>query len=169
MPESFDIVDSSDRPIGRATRNEVHGNPSLIHRVAHVLVLNSSGELFLQKRAPDKDVQPGKWDTSVGGHVDAGEDYLAAARREMAEELGIMGAKLRRLYRYLHTNSYESEMVTTFVVRWDGRITVDPGEISEGRFWTVEEINRADPALFTPNFLEELERYRRWAAENQLE
>ena len=160
MAEIFDIVDEADEVIASATREEVHGNPSLIHRVAHVLVFNSRGELFLQRRAPDKDVQPDRWDTSVGGHVDAGEPYDRAAAREMREELGIADVQPRFLYRYLHRNHYESEMVSTFLVHWDGPITVDPAEISEGAFWSFEEIDAAPPEIFTPNFLDELARYR---------
>ncbi|MCK5249813.1 MAG: NUDIX domain-containing protein, partial [Spirochaetaceae bacterium] len=72
MNEIFDLVDDEDRVIGRAGRDEVHGNPALLHRVVHVLVFDGRGRIFLQKRAEDKDVQPGRWDTSVGGHVDAG-------------------------------------------------------------------------------------------------
>lgn len=166
MPEVFDVVDSDDRVIGTATREEVHGNPSLVHRVAHILLFNSQGQLYLQKRALNKDVQPDKWDTSVGGHVDAGELYEAAAEREMSEELGVSDVPLRRLYRYLHTNDYESEMVTTFLVTWDGAITPDPDEISTGRFWSLEEIRSSDRAAFTPNFLDELDRYARWGAAN---
>ena len=160
--ELFDVVNEDDVVVGRARRDEVHGNPSLIHRVAHVLVFNSAGELFLQLRAADKDVQPNRWDTSVGGHVDAGETYERAARREMREELGIVGPSLEGLYRYRHENDYESEMVTTYRVVWDGPIETDPTEISEGRFWTLAAIDLADRALFTPNFLDELARYRAW-------
>jgi isopentenyldiphosphate isomerase len=161
--EVFDVVDESDNVVGRASRAEVHGNPDLMHRVAHVLVFNSAGELFLQLRAPDKDVQPDRWDTSVGGHVDAGESYDEAAGREMREELGIVGAKLEHLYRYRHTNAYESEMVVTYRTVWDAAIDIDLQEISEGRFWSLEEIDAAAPESFTPNFLDELARYRAWA------
>ena len=156
--EVFDLVDKQDRIIGRAARSEVHGNPALIHRVAHVLVFNRKGELFLQKRSPDKDVQPGKWDTSVGGHVDAGESYDDAALREMQEELGISGAGVEFLHKYLHCNEYESEYVCTYRCVWDGPFVLHPEEISEGRFWTLESIRKKDNALFTPNFLDELER-----------
>lgn len=162
MSEVFDVVNEDDEVVGRARRDEVHGDPSLIHRVAHVLVFNSSGELFLQRRAADKDVQPDKWDTSVGGHVDAGERYETAARREMREELGLEGPPLERLYRYRHENDYESEMVTTYRVVWDGPVETDPAEISEGRFWTLASIDAADRTLFTPNFLDELARLRAW-------
>ena len=126
MAEIFDIVDRKDRIIGRASRDEVHGRPDLIHRVAHVLVFNGAGELFLQKRAADKIVQPGKWDTSVGGHVDLGEAYRAAAVRETAEELGIKAPaeSFEFLYKYLHSNDFESEYVSTYRLLWDGKITI---------------------------------------------
>ncbi len=162
MDEVFDVVDETDAVVGRATRSEVHGNPSLIHRVAHVLVCRLDGALFLQLRSPDKDVQPGKWDTSVGGHVDAGESYEEAARREMAEELGILAAPIKMIYRYLHRNELESEMVTTFRTVWNGPVRIDPVEITAGRYWTLDEIDAEDPSVFTPNFLEELARYRSW-------
>ncbi|TVQ20519.1 MAG: NUDIX domain-containing protein [Spirochaetaceae bacterium] len=164
VSEVFDVVDEYDRVVGRALRSRVHGDPSLIHRVAHVLVFDSAGRLYLQKRADDKDVQPGKWDTSVGGHVDAGEEYRDAAVREMREELGISGVEPERLYRYLHRNDYESEMVTTYRVVWDGQVQPDPSEISDGGFWELERIDSTDRSVFTPNFLDELQRYRAFDA-----
>ncbi len=158
--EQFDIVDEQDRVLGSALRNEVHGNPTLIHRVAHVLVFNSAGELYLQKRSSRKDVQPGKWDTSVGGHVDRGETYHAAALRETSEELGIRGAELKFSHKYLHRNAYESEYVATFKIVWNGPISFDSHEIDEGRFWRFNEIEAArDTGCFTPNFLDEFDRY----------
>lgn len=162
MPEVFDVVNDADEVIGQALREQVHGNPDLIHRVAHVLVFNSEGNLFLQLRSPTKDVQPNRWDTSVGGHVDAGETYEQAAKREMREELGIDGAEIEPLYRYLHRNEYESEMVATFRAVWDGPVRLDPSEITEGRFWSIAEITGYPPETYTPNFLDELSRYRRW-------
>ncbi len=157
--EVFDIVDERDKIIGQATRQEVHANPSLIHRVVHVLVFNPKGGLFLQKRSSFKDVHPGKWDTSVGGHVDTGESYDHAALREMREELGIQGIKLKFLHTYLHRNSYESEFVRSYWCCWAGPVRTDPEEIEEGRFWSLKEISESDPLLFTPNFLDELERF----------
>jgi len=154
--EIFDLVNKEDKVIGQATREEVHGNPALLHRVVHVLVFNREGSLYLQKRAMDKDVQPGKWDTSVGGHVNQGEDYFEAALREMKEELGINGASLEFMYRYTHSNSYESEMVSTFKCIWDGNIQIQESEIDEGQFWTEEDINnKLGDGIFTPNFIDE--------------
>ena len=84
--EWFDVVNEADEVIGRAPRRRCHGDPSLIHRTAHVAVTPpGGGALLLQLRARTKDIQPGKWDTAVGGHLRPGEDYEAAARREMNE------------------------------------------------------------------------------------
>lgn len=86
--ELFDVVDADDRVIGQATRAAVHRD-GLLHRSAHVFVFNSRGELFLQRRALSKDENPGVWDSSAAGHLDAGESYAEAARRELLEELGL--------------------------------------------------------------------------------
>ena len=86
--EYLEIVNEKGEIIGSAQRSEIHGNPSLMHKVVHVLVFNREGDLLLQKRSQNKDVAPGKWDTSVGGHVEAGEDLLGSCKREMLEELG---------------------------------------------------------------------------------
>lgn len=159
--EIFDIVDERDQVIGQATRQEVHGNPSLIHRVVHILVFNSKKELFLQKRSASKDTYPGSWDTSVGGHVDGGESYNHAASREIREELGVKNIKLEFLHTYIHRDSSESEFVRSYRCCCDGPFTLNPEEIEEGRFWSLKEIHKANQNLFTPNFLEELKRYLR--------
>ena len=78
--EICDIYNEAGEPIGRATRGEAHQNPSLVHRAVHVLVFNRGGQLLLQKRVQAKDIEPGKWDTSVGGHLDPGEDWITTAR-----------------------------------------------------------------------------------------
>lgn len=159
--ETLDRVDKNNNIIGQVSRDEAHGNPEIIHRVVHILVFNSSGELFLQKRGLFKDVQPGKWDTSVGGHIEAGESIMDGAKREMAEELGIENAPLRELYQYLHSNDYESELVTSFDTIWDGPIKLQTDEIDDGRFWRLMDIeSESSIQTFTPNFLDELSRYR---------
>jgi isopentenyl-diphosphate delta-isomerase type 1 len=161
--ELFDIVDEQDRVIGQAPRSECHGNPALVHRVAHVLVFDRSDRLLLQKRSMTKDIQPGRWDTSVGGHLDPGESYLEAACREMREELGIEGVPLTWLYFSKIRNEIESENVSTYLIRYDGEVRFEAEEIDEVRFWSAEEIETAlGTGVFTPNFEEEWALWRSW-------
>lgn len=162
--EIFDIVDAEEHVIGQAPRAHCHGNPSLIHRVAHVLVFDEEGRLLLQKRSATKDVQPGKWDTSVGGHLDPGEDYLSAAVREMREELGISETPLTFLYRYPLRNDFESENVATYLASHEGPFTPCLCEIDEVRFWTAADIDaELGSGLFTNNFEEEWGYWLAWS------
>ena len=87
--EIFPLVDEAGNLVGSATRKECHSGSMLLHPVVHLHIFNSKGELFLQKRSSLKDIQPGKWDTAVGGHIDLGENVEMALRREAREELGI--------------------------------------------------------------------------------
>lgn len=155
--EIFDVVDEQGRPVGRARRGECHGNPALIHPAVHVFVFDRGSRLLLQRRSLAKDVQPGRWDTSVGGHLHPGEDPLAGAAREMLEELGIGGVTLHFSHAYLWRSTRETEFVRAYVTVCEGPFVFDPGEVAEGRFWTAEDIRgHTGRGLFTPNFEHEL-------------
>ncbi len=157
--EYLEIVDIRGEVIGTAPRSEIHGNPSLMHRVVHVLVFNRNGGILLQKRSMEKDVAPGRWDTSVGGHVDPKESLAEAALREMAEELGHEG-ELQFLYSYTHSNPYETELVHTYRCAGEGPFRFDPVEIDEVRFWSMEEIKAAlGTGILSDNFEHEIETY----------
>ena len=158
--EIFELVDETGRVTGRATRRECHSNPALIHRSAHIFVLDGKGRIYLQKRSAGKDIQPGRWDSSVGGHLEPGENHEQGAAREMEEELGLAG-ELCFLYRYLWRTDRESELVETYLHRTDVEPVPDPEEIEEGRFFTPAEIDlllAGDEV--TPNLREELRRLR---------
>ena len=164
--EIFEIVDLSGRVIGRAQRSKVHGNPELMHRSVHVLVLDPGASaddrrIFLQKRSADKDIQPGKWDSSVGGHVAPGESALQAAKREMSEELGVAGVDLQLLYSYLWRTEVETELVSSYLCYYNGPVRILRSEIDEGRFWSFAQIERMlASGVFTPNFEEEFSRLK---------
>ena len=161
MSEYLEIVDADDQVIGLALRSECHGNPQLIHRVAHVLVFDRQGRLLLQKRSMSKDVQPGKWDTSVGGHLDPGETYAAAAAREMFEELGVANRPLTFLHAYQMRSDFETENVVTFTTHFDGPFPFSAREIDAVRFWTAPEIDAAlSRGILTPNFEDEWARWQ---------
>jgi len=160
MEEYLEVVDKDGLIISIAPRSIIHGNPSMLHRVVHILVFNSKGEILLQKRATHKDVAPGKWDTSVGGHIMPGEDIVNAAKREMYEELGVEAQNLQFLYTYIHLNNYESELVYTYWTIHEGPFNFNREEIEEVSFWSIEKINNAlSLGLFSDNFKQEFFRY----------
>lgn len=163
MGEILDIVDENDRVIGQAPRSVCHGDPSLMHRVAHIMVFNAEGELLLQKRGRNKRIQPGKWDTSVGGHLARGESYDLGAARELEEELGIRANALQAIYDYIWRSEIETERVRTYLLVWDGPYRFNRAEIEDARFWTPDEIEKnLGQAVFTPNFEVEWKRYLAW-------
>ena len=154
--EWFDLVTPEGRITGKAPRSAVHGNPDLLHPVVHLHVFNKSGQLYLQKRSRNKDVQPGKWDTAVGGHVNSGENILSALRREAYEELGIKQENYQPLYRYVMRNEFESELVHTYRLVYNGPFRINRDEIEFGRFWSLKEIRaNLEKGIFTPNFEQE--------------
>ncbi len=159
MPEYFPLVTPEGVVVGKATRQECHRFTFLLHPVVHLHVFNSSGALYLQKRSMNKDIQPGKWDTSVGGHVDFGETVEAALRREVFEELGMTDFEPVFSVRYTFRSEFEYELVHSYHTVYDGAIHPDPDEISEGRFWTLAEIRaNLGKNVFTSNFEQEFAR-----------
>lgn len=157
--EWFPVVDASGLVLGKATRRECHNGSKKLHPVIHLHVFNEAGDLYLQKRSETKDIQPGKWDTAVGGHVDYGEAVEAALLREAREELGITGFIPEFITRYVFESEIEKELVHTYKTVYNGVFTPDAGELDEGRFWSLAEIKaNLGKGIFTPNFEGELDR-----------
>ena len=127
---------SSAGHAGRVPRGSM-----LLHPVVHLHLFNSCGELYLQKRPAWKDIQPGRWDTAVGGHVDWGEEPLAALRREVREEVGVTDFEPQHVLTYLFESERERELVYVYKTVYDGPV-VPSGELDGGRFWTLREIRR---------------------------
>ena len=158
--ELFPLVDEEGNIIGAATRGECHDGSKKLHPVIHLHVFNSKGELYLQKRPEWKDIQPSKWDTSVGGHVDLGESVEIALKREAQEELGISDFKPEILAHYIFESERERELVFAHKTIYDG--VINPSEeLDGGRFWSIDEIREhLGKGVFTPNFESELQRIK---------
>lgn len=151
--EIFPLVDEAGNVTGQAPRSVCHNGTKLLHPVIHLHLFNSAGQLFLQKRANTKDIQPGKWDSSVGGHIDLGETPEQAALREAREELGVAGIKLSYITKHIIETEVEKELTYCFFAVYDGVYSFDKKEVSDGRFWSIEEIESSlGKDIFTPNF-----------------
>ena len=159
--ELLQIVDREGNPVGTAPRSECHGNPQLIQAVVHLHMFDRAGRLYLQKRAATKDRYPGRWDSSVGGHVAPGETPDQAIRREAREELGIdlfdstEAAGLNRLEPYIYNDEIETEYVVPYRLVYSGALRPNPEEVEEGAFCEVDEIRRRlgkQRDRFTPHF-----------------
>jgi isopentenyldiphosphate isomerase len=143
MPEEiFDVVNERDEVTDRKPRSEVH-RLGLLHRAVHVLVYNSRGQIFLQKRSMKKDRQPGVWDSSSSGHVDSGEDYDATAVREVWEEIGLrLSAAPKRLFKIKARPETDEEFVWVYRCESAGPFKLDPQEIDEGGWFSTDEVSR---------------------------
>lgn len=171
-PEMFPLIDEEGNVVGQATRRYCHGGSMALHAVVHLHILNHDGDLYLQKRSMKKDIQPGKWDTAVGGHIDFGEHVIEALVREAHEEIGLdisgfsvaegaypsaSGQTILPLFHYVWQSKVEREMVNAFAICHEGPFSPDMDEVDEGRFWTQQQLADAlGTGVFTPQFEQEL-------------
>lgn len=154
--EIFDVVDDHDQVTGTATRAEVHAN-RLMHRAVHVFLRNKRDEILLQQRSMLKDVHPGDWDSSVSGHVDAGETYDQAAHREIREEMGVTSGGLREITHITPCENTGWEHVRLFTADHHGPIRFPCAEIQAAQWFPVAEIDAwiaSRPSDFATGFLE---------------
>ncbi len=144
MPEPeefFDVVDANDQVIDCKSRAEVH-RKNLLHRSVHAIVLNDSGEVFLQLRGPDRDNNPDLWDSSVAGHLQTGEDYDEAMIRETEEEIGIrLDGPPEKLFKLNASEITDYEFCWIYRINHNGPFEIDPHEAVEGRWFSPHQLD----------------------------
>ena len=160
--EWFPIVLPSGMGVGRSTREYCHSGAKPLHPVIHIHIIDRFSRIYLQKRSMRKDIQPGKWDTAVGGHVDLGESVEQALVREIREELGItLEAIPSRIGQYVFESDRERELVFVHKAVYDAPI-FPSDELDGGRFWPLHEIKeQLEKGIFTPNFESEFLRFEK--------
>lgn len=155
--EWLPLVDDKGKVISKAPRSVVHNNKDMLHPVVHMIVINKKREVYLQKRSAVKSVFPGKWDSSVGGHVSVNENIETTLIREAEEEIGITEFKPVPVCQYLLRTTTESELVFLFYTKYDGEIKFNTTEVEDGRFWKFHEIrSNLGNGTFTPDLEIEL-------------
>lgn len=147
------LVDEKGKITGQSPRSLVHNGSKLLHPVVHMHVINRKKALLLQKRPESKLIQPGKWDTAVGGHISAGESLEQALKKEAFEEIGLRDFSAKLLKQYVWESEIEKELVYLFTTLNFQHVKVQSNEVEELRFWTKSQIEREmGKGVFTPNF-----------------
>lgn len=159
------VVDENDDPVGIASRDEIIAK-GLFHRICRVMLSNSEGKILLQKRSKHV-LFPSRWDHSAAGHVDGGEDYLAAAKREMFEEIGVEGIDIEEVAYYKSEEIIEGIQLNRFNKLYKGKIDFTPTNLSEDeldevQWFSLDEIkylinNRPDQV--TTSLVDVIKRY----------
>ncbi len=157
--EWLDLVTPEGKITGKAPRSLCHQGPGKLHPVVHLHVIDNKNRIFLQKRPDFKLVQPGKWDSAVGGHVASGEPLEQALARETVEEIGLEKFKPEFICSYVWETEIESELVFMFWCREQGgNISINREEVADGRFWKIKKIREnLGKEVFTPNFEKEFQ------------
>ena len=158
--EMLPVIEQNGEVIGQASRTYCH-KARLLHPVVHLHLIDRFGNLYLQKRALSKENWPGCWDTAVGGHVLFGESFEEALYRESDEELGLTAFNPVLLGESLYKDRVERELIAVYAAVGHFPVTPNPEEVSEGRWWRMDEIeDNLGKSVFTPIFEEDFRKLR---------
>lgn len=159
--EWFPVVEPSGFVVGRSTREYCHSGAKPLHPVIHVHIIDRFGRIYLQKRSMRKDIQPGKWDTAVGGHISYGETILEAVYREASEEIGLFAFNPIYIKSYEFESEIEKELVNVFAAVGSFELQPDLDEVDEGKWWDINDVDaNLGKGIFTPNFESEFQMIR---------
>ena len=160
--EMLPLIEPSGLVYGQASRAWCHSGSRVLHPVVHLHIIDQEGRIYLQKRSKTKALLPGMWDTAVGGHITYGEYAQESLFREAAEELGLQAFNPVFLGTYTYETERDREFVFIFAMLGHPQLSPDNAEVSEGKWWTLPELEAAfGKGLITPNFESEFPRIKR--------
>ena len=160
--EFFPVVEPTGLVVARSSREYCHSGAKPLHPVVHLHIIDRFSRIYLQKRPMSKFIQPGKWDTAVGGHVAYGEMLLEALYRESYEELRFIEFNPVHLVTYEFESDIEKELICVYAAVGSFELKPDPDELDGGAWWELEDIDaNIGKGIFTPNFESEFQMIRR--------
>lgn len=169
----YEAGNLAGRVVGSAPRSRVRAE-NLPHAATAVMLRDGAGRVYVHRRTDTKDVYPGMHDAWAGGVVLAGEDPVAAAGRELTEELGVHGCELRPLGVFWYADDHTNYLAYSFEARYDpqanGPVVHQPEEVAHGWWMEWDDLlaRLADPDWpFVPDGRAGVERCLRMQAENQ--
>lgn len=160
--EYFPVVEPNGLVVARAAREYCHSGAKPLHPVVHLHIIDRFSRIYLQKRPLSKKIQPGKWDTAVGGHVSYGEHLLEALYRESSEELGFSEFNPIHIVTYEFESEVEKELINVYAAVGHYELKPDPEELDGGQWWELADIDEGiGKGIFTPNFESEFQMIRK--------
>lgn len=160
--ERFPVVEPNGLVIACASREYCHSGAKPLHPVVHLHIIDRYSRIYLQKRPMTKKIQPGKWDTAVGGHVSYGEQLIESLYREAYEELRFNQFNPIHILTYEFESEIEKELISVYAAVGSFALEPDPEELDGGRWWEIDDIDEGlGKGIFTPNFESEFRMIRR--------
>jgi len=165
--EQIAWVDHNDQLLGSLPRAQLRER-GMIGRGTYILLFNSAGEMCVHRRTLSKAIYPGYWDVAAGGMVQVDETYAESAARELEEELGVGGVTLTAHEQFFFDQPGNRIWCAVFSAVWDGPLKLQPEEVIEARFITVEEVLRETlEKPYCPDSLAALKRYLEQVANDE--
>lgn len=159
MDKKITIVDKNDNVIGSASK-DVAFKDGVIRRISRVFLIDKD-QIYLQRRGPNMRLFPDTWGSSAGGHVDEGESYEEAAKRELFEELGIKNIQLIELGKFYLEETYKTTQSFQFSMVFSAIYNNQPfmfqkDEVSGGCWFKFDEVTKmvdSNPQDFATGFV----------------
>ena len=138
--EWLPVVDIEGNVVGKATREECHRNPKLMYPVIRMHLINNNKQILLQKRSLKSDIEAGKWDAAVAGHIQYNEDIEKAVYREAMEEINFKPEFLDLLEKRVFKAPYSTALMFIFITQTNQEITPNKKEVEDVRFYTFDQV-----------------------------